>query len=945
MTKDDGVWQGLLLVGTLPGISGVQASYDGDSRGDYVGRFVSGIDLNNTFTASVSDADGDLDRVSFALSGITLTDDSSSGGWTATFNMGDLSAGTHTLQVVAADQAGNTSQTYTQKISVVDFPSWLGSPDVDDHFSGGTYYLNGFVPEQLDISHTIDPNWWIIGGEESRFRLGAELSLKAGLNPAYDVPIYHEFVLEAKVLGQDLFGFSGDPFTFEIGGGTASFSGLADGEDLSLAGFSANLTSSFRVSDFLSDLKDLGLIHGNPLSITGPSYTTIVPIGIVPVPVTVSTGIDFDLAINASLSMGLSSGQIKILPGTYLEPVVTAEPYLFGGIGIPGLNAGLEVGGELGLHYRGEYNSVDGFEDYLYGSFQLNFRAVATAGRKYTLATWTVPDGGPWTFGNVPQSTGMTALALTGEGNPPDITAWPNVTADDAGNVLLTRVVDLDPDPGEIDPEIFYAMRDAGGNWSALNPVATNGLIENDPQGVFDGLGGAVAVWVANTIDPLLVESTDYDSYLSQQEVHSSYWNGTSWSTPQSVTSDDEMDGGPTVAFHNGQGLMLWEHAGGTGSTDLDGFDIRYAVWDNVAHAWGGALSLTSDDEGDWAPTVAFGPGGEAMAVWVHDADTDPTTAELYYATWDGVSWSAASSIPLVATGGVREPCLRFTSAGDAILAWIGNEGGADILYTSVRDPVSGTWSVPEVVSGTPSFIEGLRLDVSATDQAILVWHGWDGENDLFSTTRNLAEGGVWTQPRRITSGSGSEWLASVAFDSTNVPITVWADENATTVFGDGVDGIQLELLPNLETSAEQIAFDDEQPDEGQTVCVSATITNTGWVASEAATVRFYLGDPGAGGIQIDGDVSLGSLEPGASCVLSTDFAASSHENAIYVVVDADETVDELSEADNTATASAFVLPDLEVLSADISVSDDNPLTGDVIDITATVRNVGGVGA
>ena len=45
---------------------------------------------------------------------------------------------------------------------------------------------------------------------------------------------------------------------------------------------------------------------------------------------------------------------------------------------VEGLNAGLEVGGELNAHYRFEYDSDIGLQRFVWGTYQLNLRAVVT---------------------------------------------------------------------------------------------------------------------------------------------------------------------------------------------------------------------------------------------------------------------------------------------------------------------------------------------------------------------------------------------------------------------------------------------------------------------------------------------------------------------------------------------------------------------------------------
>ena len=883
-----------------PIVNAVTAQWDGDSDRDAFGRFVSGVELWNTFTANVLDPDGasDIDQVMFTLGALgSRTDDDSHGGWTADFNMGELTGDT-TLEVVAYDSIGNTSSTWSGVVNVAEFPSWLGEMGDDDYFSGGHYHLNGFFPEELDMTHTMPSDWWIVGDKQSSFRLGVELGVTAGLDARKDVPIDHEFVFEAQVLDYDVFGYSGDPLDLgTVGGVDLSFSGLAEGSDLSLTGFDAQL-----------DTGNLSLFSS---SITGPSTTVLVPVGFVPIPVTVSTGINFDLELDAVLNLGadLVHDEVTILEGTHFQPSVSAEPYLFGGVGIPGLNGGLEVGGELGLHYQGEFDSIGGYEDYLWGDFQLNFRAVATAGKKFTLAEWTVPGAGdpPWAFGSPPPgvaSMNLETLTTTGDDDPV-VLPEPGVAADSTGQVLVARVSDGDVVQDGVQADVFYALRDATGTWSTLSPVSSADTIDSDPVIAFDGQGGAAASWVANDTDPALVESMDWGDYLSAQEVHSSYWNGASWSAPQAVTSDSQRDGSPRMAFHNGEGLMLWDRATGAESTNRTGYEVMYAVWDDATHTWGTPQALTSDSAGDWSPVMAYGPDGTAIAAWVHDEDPDsePTTAELYYAIWDGSSWTTPTAVPIGSTAGVREPKLGFDSAGNALLAWIGNEGHEDLLYTATWD--GGAWSAPELVADTPHFIEGLDLAISPSDEATLTWHGWDGQHDLFSTTRDLA-GGDWRTPERITDNTDDEWMVSTAFDSAGVLQSVWANEQATSVFGEGAEGVALQLASNLTVADVELMADHVV--EGEEARLLAEVTNTGWAEAAATQVQFYRGDPDDGGTLIGAPIDIGGLLAGESqSVLSDIFTLPIGASDLYARVVA--VAGESDAADNTGVLAIDAEP------------------------------------
>ena len=556
-----------------PIVAAVSADWDENPDPGVFGRYVGGVPAPITFRATALDPNGaaDINRVIFTLDSVEYPAHRDTDGWAAEIDVGQL-AGDSDLTVTAYDDEG-ASEPWPGMVHVVPFPSWLGVPGNDDRFVNGQYDLNGFFPPWMDVTHTVDPDWLIIGGMESKLRLGVDLGLSAGLSTSSDLPIDHEFVFEAKVLDEVLFDRSVDPFQFTLGDHVGlAFSGLAAGDDLSLAGLNATLS-----------VGNLSLL-GGPKTIAGPPMT--IPIG--PVPTVLQAGVSVDLTMEAQLSLGLNTVDqtIDVLPGTYFEVVAAATPYLYGGVGVSLASAGVEVAGNLDLHYRMSYDSVNGPVDQKWGAFGLTFSAVAKLGWLEARASWS-PDNASWTFGDVPAGS---VLVSNGDLRP-DILPWPNVSADGNGNVLLTRVIDLDEDAGEIDPEIFYAMRDAAGTWSPLDAVATNSMIEGDPDAAFDGTGGAVVSWVANTMDPALIQTTAWETVLDTQEVYSAYWDGVSWSAPKAVTADSQSDGGAEVAFHDGQGLMVWEHAGGTGSTDLDGLEILYAVWNGVSKTWGAASS------------------------------------------------------------------------------------------------------------------------------------------------------------------------------------------------------------------------------------------------------------------------------------------------------------------------------------------------------------------
>jgi parallel beta-helix repeat protein len=93
-----------------------------------------------------------------------------------------------------------------------------------------------------------------------------------------------------------------------------------------------------------------------------------------------------------------------------------------------------------------------------------------------------------------------------------------------------------------------------------------------------------------------------------------------------------------------------------------------------------------------------------------------------------------------------------------------------------------------------------------------------------------------------------------------------------------------------------------------QTVTIAATIHNDGLIVADSLVVRFYNGDPATGGTQIGADQTVSSLLGGDSAPVSVHPAFSTvGKHDIYVVADADNQVEEISETNNEAFIPLYV--------------------------------------
>ncbi len=147
---------------------------------------------------------------------------------------------------------------------------------------------------------------------------------------------------------------------------------------------------------------------------------------------------------------------------------------------------------------------------------------------------------------------------------------------------------------------------------------------------------------------------------------------------------------------------------------------------------------------------------------------------------------------------------------------------------------------------------------------------------------------------------------------------------------------------PNLTVSS--ISLSKPMPQENETITITATVRNIGYEDASGIIVRFYLGDPSSGGIQIGSDQIIPSLSVNSSAQVSiTASFTGTGGKTIFVVADPDGLISETSEADNKASTRIWVAtaPDLAVFSEDLKPSTYVPASGTAFTLAYTVRNLG----
>lgn len=112
--------------------------------------------------------------------------------------------------------------------------------------------------------------------------------------------------------------------------------------------------------------------------------------------------------------------------------------------------------------------------------------------------------------------------------------------------------------------------------------------------------------------------------------------------------------------------------------------------------------------------------------------------------------------------------------------------------------------------------------------------------------------------------------------------------------------------MPDLVINLKSVAFSNLSPMEGESVTISATVTNKGTVdITQDIEVRFIEGDPKEYGLQIGSDAIIIGLKAGATGKVSVKWRAAPGEAKIYVIADPGDLIKEGNENNNTVIKTA----------------------------------------
>jgi hypothetical protein len=555
---------------------------------------------------------------------------------------------------------------------------------------------------------------------------------------------------------------------------------------------------------------------------------------------------------------------------------------------------------------------------------------------------------GPATIYGCNNAAPWTVKAST-TSSPFHVDPAPCVAANGNGQALAVWVQDESGIPGQPSTFVYYSFFD-GLAWSGGLRLMPDAALVASPKVVYLAQDRALGIWVQNraSLQDALAQGF---AEMGDQEIYWSLWENGEWSTPAALTDDLHADTAPALAGDPGSGAALaaWSRRVTPGSDPASNFfgiaasTFNGAVWQPMEFV------DTAIPAQDCQVDAKFDSAGEPWLVWMRDLDADMTTYSnrqlraAHYelrAGWVHETISGApegSYAPSIALDGLNHPFVAFMVPRAVLGATGSGVGNRNSLWTAYRPGLE--WQVGPV--GQDIFAEGPAAEIKGGTQAMIMFRRFSADElehrdgDLALAMADLSEAPLVWGLDYLTDDEQTNWktdfdldretLQSVvvnvkqsptssAFVATDRPLVkagkgAKVDIQPAAAGGPAITMLAFADKPDLSVTPADLHFSEDRPAPGVPIDITVDLVNSGFKPTSGSfLVQFFLGE--AGDTLIGEELVTNSLPLNIALPLTVPFTPPSGGLiTITVVLDAGETLDETSEANNNAQATLGNLP------------------------------------
>ncbi len=446
---------------------------------------------------------------------------------------------------------------------------------------------------------------------------------------------------------------------------------------------------------------------------------------------------------------------------------------------------------------------------------------------------------------------------------------YPNlaVAPDGSAKILTVR----DNVNKELPSSLGIGSYDLDGTWSEGPWLSDDGYSSYAPTMAFDTNGNGLAVWCAYKDKDLTTEKSPFIAG-SKVEIRSATYDGSSWSDPTWITSNNVQELEPVLRYDpSGKFVLCW-----TEDRDLNpmtSVDRRIRVAEFISEAVGWRSIEPIEDS-----PKTFDMDASMGRILVSYIKGD----SIYSVTYTDGTW--ASPLFVSSTTGDLVRCKLTTEGG--IVAWAGANIGLN--YTFVDSTIVGTQ-----MQATSDDVRAFGMDLNGLDQPAFVWiqqveeiaqiKVGNGESLVNVTTE------VQSASLLIDGETGTVHYAIAGNDDGLVDL--YAGEISSEIEEE-------EIITSGDLELSQMDVSDSTPMEGDEIKITSTAKVTGITEVEAITVSLKVDD---------NEVATQALDLDGELEFSFIWIATEGDHTLELVIDSSDLVKETDETNNQITSTVKV--------------------------------------
>lgn len=265
-----------------------------------------------------------------------------------------------------------------------------------------------------------------------------------------------------------------------------------------------------------------------------------------------------------------------------------------------------------------------------------------------------------------------------------------------------------------------------------------------------DRLGNAVAVWH---------RSNGRDSVV-QAAVRPA---GGTWSAAEDLSAPIDVAFNADVALEGGRTVAVW-------TVIRDRRSSIQSSSRTISGPWAPSETLSPAVGNSYAPVVAMGDGGAAVAAWQW---TDGVFIVVQAASRNGAGdWSAAEVLSAPGRHASR-PVAAMDASGDALVGWVRYNGSWFAAQVARRN-TGQAWGPAQNLSARGGNASGLDLVMNRRGDAVATW----GQSGVVATI-----GHVWSAFHPAGAAGWARFPVTEGWRGLNARVAVDEAGNATTVW------------------------------------------------------------------------------------------------------------------------------------------------------------------